>query len=387
MSQNSNGTSPGPRSSSFPPRVLAVGGGKGGIGKTFVSLALASSLAAFRKRVVLIDADFGGANLHTLMGIAIPGRTIHDFFSRKVKTLAETMLPTPIDRLQIICGAPGSIGVANLSYGDKQKFLRHIRRLDADMVVLDLGSGMSFNEIDLFNAADISIVVANPEPTSIQECYNFLKVALFRRLRRAFVESPEVLALLERRADDDHRQDNRLMVDLGREVYKIGKAEGDLFARVINGFSPKLILNRVFKLDETRDGLALQIAAGDLMRVHLEYWGYLTYDSTTPRALRAMNPRAIVPLDSENFQCVGEMVERFLLNKNAAANAKPPQFFACSGTDNSAPQGGLLRGGPGSICSVRCPLWGDCTYQNGGLPCGMPEEEYQKRTGPQVSVS
>ncbi len=376
MSQ-ANGTSSGANPPLLQPRILAIGGGKGGIGKSFVSAALASSLAGFRQRVVLIDADFGGANMHTLMGIAIPARTIHDFFTHKVKTLAEAVLPTPIERLHLICGAPGSISVANLPYADKQKFLRHVRKLEADIVVLDLGCGMSFNEVDLFNAADTAIVVANPEPTSIQECYNFLKVALFRRLRRAFAKSPKGLDILERKDDDDHVQDNRLIVDLGREFYKLGKTEGEAFASVINGFSPKLILNRVFNIPETHDGLALQIAVGDLMRVRLEYWGYLGFDPVTRRALREMRPQALLSPASENSERINELVQRFLLNGETAG---AHEYFTYSEEPNPASAEDVVR-----ICSIRCPLWGDCVYQNGGLPCGMPEDEYQQRTSPVIS--
>lgn len=382
MSQASNGTSPVVRPPASQPLVLAIGGGKGGIGKSFVSAALSATLASLRKRVILLDADFGGANLHTLMGIALPSRTIHDFFSRQVESLADTVLPTPIERLSLVCGAAGSIGVANLPYADKQKFLRHLRKLDADIVVLDLGAGTSFNEIDLFNTADISIVVANPEPTSIQECYNFLKVALFRRLRKAFAKSPEAMAILERKDDDDHLQDNRLMVDLGREFYNLGDAEGGVFAKVVNGFAPKLILNRVFNLPETYDGLALQIAVGDLMRVHLEYWGYLGFDPITRRALREMKPQILLSPASENAERIMEIVQKFLLNDPQHNNAKTGGYFEFREATVSDPVDDDVR-----ICSIRCPLWGRCIYQDGGLPCGMPEEEYQQKTARVVSVS
>lgn len=376
MSQASNGTSPGVHPTISQPLVLAVGGGKGGIGKSFVSAALSASLASFRRRVILVDADFAGANLHTLMGIAIPSRTIHDFFSRQISSLADAVLPTPIERLSLICGAAGSIGVANLPYADKQKFLRHVRKLDADVVVLDLGAGMSFNEIDMFNSADISIVVANPEPTSIQECYNFLKVALFRRLRKAFAKSPEALAILERKDNDDHLQDNRLMVDLGREYFKLGKAEGEQFANVINSFTPKLILNRVFNVPETHDGLALQIAVGDLMRVHLEYWGYLGFDPITRRALREMKPQALLSPASENAERIMEIVQKFLLSDGKNGASHSGGYFDFQRETVAEPVDDNVR-----ICSIRCRLWGGCIYQEGGLPCGMPEDEYQQRTG------
>lgn len=376
MSKASNGTSPGVHLPISQPLVLAIGGGKGGIGKSYVSAALSASLAGFRKRVILVDADFGGANLHTMMGIAIPSLTIHDFFSRKISSLAEAVLQTPIERLSLICGAAGSIGVANLPYADKQKFLRHVRKLDADIVVLDLGAGMSFNEIDLFNYSDVSVVVANPEPTSIQECYNFLKVALFRRLRKAFSKSPEAMAILERKDNDDHLQDNRLMVDLGREFFKLGKAEGEVFASVINGFAPKLILNRVFNVPETHDGLALQIAVGDLMRVHLEYWGYLGFDPITRRALREMKPQALMSPASENAERVIEIVQKFLLNEGAGETNNHGGYFKFEDQFATEADDDNVR-----ICSIRCRLWGNCIYQEGGLPCGMPEEEYQQRTG------
>jgi flagellar biosynthesis protein FlhG len=361
--------------------VLAVGGGKGGIGKSFVSAALAASLASFRKRVILVDADFAGANLHTLMGIAIPNRTIHDFFSRQIPSLAEAVLPTPIERLSLICGAAGSIGVANLPYADKQKFLRHLRKLEADVIVLDLGAGMSFNEIDLFNSADTSIVVANPEPTSVQECYNFLKVALYRRLRKAFAKSAEALAILEQKDDDDHVQDNRLMVDLGREYYKLGKAEGDLFSSVINSFNPKLILNRVFNLPETHDGLALQIAVGDMMRVHLEYWGYLGFDPITRKALREMKPQILLSPASENAERITKIVQKFLLNEGTNGATSNGGYYEFAKETSVEPIDESVR-----ICSIRCRLWGKCIYQDGGLPCTMPEEEYQRRAGAVTSV-
>jgi len=379
MTKNSNGAA-GPVSPHEAPLILAFGGGKGGIGKSFVSTATAGCLAELGKQVVLIDGDFGGANLHTLLNIAIPSRTIFDFFSRRAKTLAETSLPTLIPGLRIICGAAGSFGLGNLSYSDKQKFLRHLRKLEADVVVLDLGAGMSFNEIDLFNAADMSVAVANPEPTSIQECYNFIKVALFRRLRRSFVDSPAVLAQVDRNTDDDHRQDTRLIADLGREIYKISAAEGERFANVVNGFCPRLILNRVFSFEETRDGLALQIAAGDLMNIRVEYWGYLNFDPAVKRALREMKPLALFAKDSENYGRLKEMLEKFVLKRGIAGRKPEPPYFVYSEKGAAAlVDEESQRGGPGTICSLRCPFWNDCSYQQGGMMCRMPEPEYLHR--------
>ena len=99
-------------------RVIAVAGGKGGIGKTMVSASLAIALAQADTRVVLFDADLGGANVHTVMGIYAPERTLYDFVARRVKGLEELLIPSPFDGLQLICGSPGTSGMANLERGD-----------------------------------------------------------------------------------------------------------------------------------------------------------------------------------------------------------------------------------------------------------------------------
>ena len=70
-------------------RILSVGGGKGGIGKSLISANLAIALARRGKRVVLVDADLGGANLHTTLGLDLPRRTLSDFIDRKVERLEE----------------------------------------------------------------------------------------------------------------------------------------------------------------------------------------------------------------------------------------------------------------------------------------------------------
>ncbi|MDZ7344013.1 MAG: AAA family ATPase, partial [candidate division KSB1 bacterium] len=209
-----------PGETSRPLQIITVGGGKGGIGKSVICCSLGVALAECGARVIVVDADLGGANLHTVMGLYLPSRTLHDFITRKVKTLGEIVLPTAVERLQLICGAPGIVGFAQIEYWEKMKLIRHLRKLEADFVLVDIGAGMSLNEIDLFNAGDIPIVVVNPEPTSIQECYNFIKVAVFRRLRRVFSDSPMVVELLNRCKDPSHVNDRRLLAELGTETLR-----------------------------------------------------------------------------------------------------------------------------------------------------------------------
>ncbi len=354
-------------------RVITVAGGKGGIGKTMVSASLAIALAEANCRVILIDADLGGANVHTVMGIYSPEKTLYDFISRNAKSLDELLVPSPFDGLQLICGSPGTIGMANLEHWEKFKFIRHFQRLLADYVVVDIGAGMSLNEIDLFNSGDIPIVVANPEPTSIQECFNFLKVAIFRRLRREFAESPNVLELLDRSKDPTHVHDHRLLTEIGEEVKGKSMREGVRFFRIVNEFSPKLILNRVFDFRETREGLALQVATQDMLRLRLEFWGYMNYDPNIAKAVRNMALGDILTMDSDNRRRFLQMVRQNILGENVRYRSLKTRtilpLLDLRGHSNLN----------GRICSIECPLWNNCELQEGGLPCRMPDEMYAER--------
>ena len=160
-------------------RVLAVGGGKGGVGKSLISTNLAVSLAKAGARVVMLDADLGAPNLHTMFGIMRPDRTVEDFLSGRNASLDEVALPTPVANLRIIAGAEGARGSAHPTFQSKQKLLAELGRLAADVLLIDVGAGVDLDTIDFFNAADTRLVVLVPEITSLQNGYAFLK--LYRR--------------------------------------------------------------------------------------------------------------------------------------------------------------------------------------------------------------
>ncbi|MGH7597033.1 MAG: AAA family ATPase [bacterium] len=356
-----------------PVKVISVAGGKGGIGKTMICASLSMALAESGLRVTLVDADLGGANLHTVLGLYMPNKTLHDFIQRRVKTLEETAISTPIEGLKLVCGAPGIVGFANIAHWEKLKMIRHLRKLEAQYVVVDIGAGMSLNEIDLFNSGDVTIVVANPEPTSIQECYNFLKVAIFRRLRREFNDSHIVQEMLDRCKDPSHANDKRLLTEIGDEILRQDRREGVRFFKAVNDFAPKLILNRVFEYEETRDGLALQIAAQDMLQVKLEYWGYMSYDPAIPQVVREMRPQDILAPESLNRQRFMMMIRKYLLGenlryRNPGARVILPILKKLNGTN-------VVN----RMCSVQCPLWGKCPLEEGGLPCRMPDDEFNDK--------
>lgn len=176
--------------------VVSVGGGKGGVGKSLVATNLAVAIAQRGRRVALVDGDLGSPNLHTLLGVDRLPRTIDALLDREIGSLNEAQLPTGVPGLTLVAGSPAHPGAANLSHSQKQKLLRHVHALDAEIVIVDIGAGTSFNTIDLFNAADLRLLVTSPDLTAIQNAYAFLKGAVHRALRQ-LTQTPEQQELVE----------------------------------------------------------------------------------------------------------------------------------------------------------------------------------------------
>ncbi|MFH0880731.1 MAG: P-loop NTPase, partial [Lentisphaerota bacterium] len=123
-------------------RILAVGGGKGGVGKSFVTAGLATSLAERGQETTLIDLDLGAANLHTVFGIKTASRGIGDFiYAPTSGNLADYSVETSMPKLRLISGNGFIPGIANLTYAQKIRILKAISRLNCDYVILDLGAG------------------------------------------------------------------------------------------------------------------------------------------------------------------------------------------------------------------------------------------------------
>ena len=132
-------------------KLWSIGGGKGGIGKSIFTLGLGITMAQMGKKIILIDADLGGANLHTLMGVRYPAFTLEDFILKRVERLEDIVIETQVEGIGLICGADDIMGAANPKFAQKIRLLNQLEDLPADLVLLDLGAGTSFNVLDFFN--------------------------------------------------------------------------------------------------------------------------------------------------------------------------------------------------------------------------------------------
>ncbi|MEW6334116.1 MAG: AAA family ATPase, partial [Thermodesulfobacteriota bacterium] len=166
------------------PQIWPIGGGKGGTGKSFVAGSLGILLAREGYRTLLVDLDLGAANLHTMVGVSNARRSLSDFVNKRVRTLQETVVDTPVPNLSLIDGAMNNLDIANLAHEQKMKILRHIGKLSYDFILLDLGAGTSFNTIDFFLLSNRCIFVTIPEPTATENIYRLIRSVYFRKIRQ-----------------------------------------------------------------------------------------------------------------------------------------------------------------------------------------------------------
>lgn len=155
-------------------RVMTVTSGKGGVGKSNISVNLAIQLSRLNKRVIILDADFGLANVEVMLGIR-PQYNLADMMFRG-KDLKDIISPGP-EKIGFISGGSGLRELTNLDRDQIQSLVHMMYELDnlADVVIIDTGAGISSTVIDLVLASSEVLLVATPEPTSITDAYALLK--------------------------------------------------------------------------------------------------------------------------------------------------------------------------------------------------------------------
>ncbi len=266
-------------------RLWAVGGGKGGVGKTVITSSLAITLARTGRRTVVVDVDLGGANLHTLLGIPHPKKSLSQFLARETDDLREVLVPTPIPNLWMISGAHALLDMANPKAALKDKLIRRLASLEMEHVLLDLGAGTTFNTLDFFLAAEEGVLVVIPEPTSIENAYHFIKSAFYRKLKRA-TRQEGVTATIEKVMSEKIWRGIRSPRELIEAVREENPEAGRALMAEAAAFRPRLIVNQVRRFDERELGREICAACAVYFGIEMSFLGSLEREEKVVEAVR-----------------------------------------------------------------------------------------------------
>ncbi len=288
-------------------RIWAIGGGKGGTGKSFVAANLGLHLASLDREVVLIDADLGAPNLHTLLGIKPSHPDLGDFLTGAVPTLEAAAVETPFRNLRLVKGTENILFVANLPHYRKLRLLRQIRQLATSNVILDLGTGSSFNTLDFFLSANPGVVVTTPEPTAIENTYLFLKSCIMRVLK-LYMDHYKIRDLHQKMLDQIEKNSQSLY-GFFKSLMETDRSYGTILYRALRGFRPCLVMNRTRGEDDVLLGRSVADVVRKYLLIDMKYLGAIPYDEDVPASLRGLRPYYIEHRGSPAARAIRQMSE------------------------------------------------------------------------------
>jgi flagellar biosynthesis protein FlhG len=254
---------PSSRNEGSPPhkasRIISVSSGKGGVGKTNIAINLALAYAKLGKKVIVLDADLGLANVNVVLGV-IPRYNLYHLI-RQQKKMRDILLDTTYG-IQIVAGASGFSKIANLSEEERKGFIEELYELSsADIIIIDTSAGVSNNVLTFVAASDDVIIVTTPEPTAITDAYGIVKII-----------ATEI--------------DN---LDLGL----------------------KLVVNRVKSVTEGRKVAERVInIAGQFLNIKLDYLGFVYEDILVQNAVIKQRPFLTLDPKSKASICIDHLVRR-----------------------------------------------------------------------------
>jgi flagellar biosynthesis protein FlhG len=280
------------------PVVLPVGGGKGGIGKSALTASLGLALARLERTVTLVDADLGGSDLHNFLGLENDRPGLGEVLTARDMKLSEVWHPVLEPRLKFVPGDAMVVATANPSFQKKRKLLHAIKNLASDFVLLDLGAGTAITVMDFYLTSPVALVVMLPERPAVLNAFNFLKNGLFRALERIFRDNAATKRALAAFQSRSRGPGAMKVADLIAAMDQALPGAGERAARAVERWRPKLVLNRVRRVDDFAYARQLERWAREDLGLLVEVLGFVPEDEVVAEAAAAgrvaldLNPRA-----------------------------------------------------------------------------------------------
>ena len=284
--------------------VIAVGGGRGGVGKSLLTVNLGVYLAQLGREVLIADADPSGSSLHIQLGLDRPPLADRD----AVEHLTVQPVVTSVPGLRMLPSPYDPTASSPFRPGRKARWLTRLRALPADYVLLHLGAGTSPATLDLFLASDVGICVTVPDPAAVESTYRFLRSLYLRRLRRALMKERFKLRLVERAMQSlDPLPSPLAVIDA---ISKHDKSLADMAAMELRRVRARLVVNQTRLRTDIDLGSTMQSMAQRYLGLSLEYIGHIEQDDQAWLTARRRRPLLVDSPTAKSARNLERIVRR-----------------------------------------------------------------------------
>ena len=293
--------------------ILPIASGKGGVGKSLLAANLGVLLAKAGQRVVLADLDFGGSNLHLVLGIRGVQNGVGTFLTRSGMGFDDIIIDTDQENLRFVPGDGEIPGIANLTAGQKRKLIRRLRSVEADYLILDLGAGTSYNVLDFFLMTGQGIVITTPTPTALVNAYLCIKNALFRILSTSLKRGSAGAAFLLELGRTSNQLQRVYLPDLISKIKKVDKEGIARYEETASRFRPRLVLNMLEDPQDAEKVARLRNSCKEYLGLEIEQLGIIYRDELQDIALGARLPIVKYKPNSVLAQAIQRITDKVML--------------------------------------------------------------------------
>jgi len=296
-------------------QLWVVGAGKGGIGKTFTTSSVGITLSKLNNKVLLIDFDISGANLHTTFGLAPSKKNLSAYFTGE-ESLGTLVAPTQIPKVSIIQGFWDSWTLPQISVKQTKKLIEECRALPFDYVLFDMGPGPAPAHLELFCSADEKILILNSEPTSVEKNYRFIEAFICYSLKDSF--NPDSYKDLETSLKNYRTADKQGCFSFRNYLKNTTGQEFGFFEEIKK--SPlRLIINESRSRLDQDLGHSIKSVCNKYFDLTIDYAGCIDFDNAVWQSVKSREP---VLIEKPFTPIAGQFLSicKHLINPNFNAN-------------------------------------------------------------------
>jgi flagellar biosynthesis protein FlhG len=241
-----------------------------------------------------------------------PAKGLQDFISGREGKLADVAVETAIANTWLISGASDIMELANPKYGQKQKIISQLRKMEADYIFVDLGAGTDANVVDFFAAFPNGILVSDSLPTSIENAYGFVKNGIVRGIQRLFPGRTDIREFLQRFSDPKTTDGLVTFNDFITALRQAFPAEAQQIVDWIVSRRTYFILNMVKSQEDVVIGKRFTEIVKKYLTMKLYYIGYMVATPDIPQSIREMRPCVAARPGEQTVNCITSITNNLL---------------------------------------------------------------------------